>query len=90
MTEYINVILDEIKFHFTYKEHEYMAHVDLIDKIENDQYLCKITGTDDRGSIKDIDIFYFDSCGGTTEYISDIAQEVLNILFDDNGIIRGF
>lgn len=89
MIEEPNVIVDEVKFFFTYQGKWYRAHIDLIDEIENDQYVCKITGTDSKDNIIDIDLFYFDSCGDT-EDVSDIAQAVLDILFDDKGMIRGF
>lgn len=90
MAEDTNVIVDEIKFFFTYQGERYKVHVDLIDMEENDQYVCKITGIDSKSDIKDVDHFYFDSCGGMTEEVSDIAHAVLDILFDDNGMIRGF
>ena len=89
MAEDTYVIVDEIKFFFTYQGKRYKAHAYVVDKIENDQYACQITGIDDKGDIKDVDLFYFDSCGGMTEEVSDLAQAVLDILFDDNGMIRG-
>lgn len=90
MTEDTNVIVDEIKFFFTYQGKRYKVHVDLIDMEENDQYVCKITGIDSKGDIKDVDHFYFDSCGSTDKVVSDVAQAALEILFDDNSMIRGF
>ena len=56
---------------------------------DEDIYLCRIDNADDNDEDRKVDAFYFDSSGGT-EHTSEIADVVLDILFDNNGIIRGF
>ena len=87
MAEDTNVIVDEIKFFFTYQGKRYMAYAYALNKEEHDLYGCIIT--DEHENNKEVG-FYFDSCGGMTEDIPDIAQVVLDIIFNNIGMIREF
>ena len=57
--------------------------------IDEDIYSCRIDNADDNGEVKEVDTFYFDSSSGT-ETTSEIANVVLDILFDNNSMIREF
>lgn len=88
MTNGTNIVVDEIKFYFTYQGQRYKAYVNLM-HIDEDVYSCRIDNADDNGEVKEVDTFYFDSSSGT-EYTSEIANVVLDILFDNNSMIREF
>lgn len=88
MTKGTNIVVDELKFYFTYQGQRYKAYIDLM-YIDEDIYSCRIENADNKGEVKEVDTFYFDSSGGT-EYTSEIANVVLDILFDNNSMIREF
>ena len=88
MTKGTNIVVDELKFYFTYQGQRYKAYVNLV-YIDEDIYSCRIENADNKGEVKEVDTFYFDSSGGT-EYTSEIANVVLDILFDNNSMIREF
>ena len=81
-----NIVVDELKFYFTYQGQRYKAYVNLM-YIDEDIYSCRIDNADDNGEVKEVDTFYFDSSSGT-ETTSEIANVVLDILFDNNSMIR--
>ena len=88
MTKGTNIVVDELKFYFTYQGQRYKAYVNLM-YIDEDIYSCRIDNADDNGEVKEVDTFYFDSSSGT-ETTSEIANVVLDILFDNNSMIREF
>ena len=88
MTKGTNIVVDELKFYFTYQGQRYKASVNLM-YIDEDIYSCRIDNADDNGEVKEVDTFYFDSSSGT-ETTSEIANVVLDILFDNNSMIREF
>ena len=88
MTKGTNIVVDELKFYFTYQGQRYKAYINLM-YIDEDIYSCRIENADNRGEVKEVDTFYFDSSSGT-EYTSEIANVVLDILFDNNSMIREF
>ena len=88
MTTGTNIVVDELKFYFTYQGQRYKAYVNLM-YIDEDIYSCRIDNADDNGEVKEVDTFYFDSSSGT-ETTSEIANVVLDILFDNNSMIREF
>ena len=83
-----NIVVDELKFYVTYEGQRYKAYVNLM-YIDEDIYSCRIDNADDNGEVKEVDTFYFDSSSGT-ETTSEIANVVLDILFDNNSMIREF
>ena len=88
MTKGTDIVVDELKFYFTYQGQRYKAYVNLM-YIDEDIYSCRIENADDNGEVKEVDTFYFDSSSGT-ETTSEIANVVLDILFDNNSMIREF
>ena len=88
MTKGTNIVVDELKFYFTYQGQRYKAHINLM-YIDEDIYSCRIDNADDNGDVKEVETFYFDSSSGT-ESTSEIANVVLDILFDNNSMIREF
>ena len=88
MTAGTNIVVDELKFYFTYQGQRYKAYINLV-YIDEDIYSCRIDSADNKGEIKEVNTFYFDSSGGT-ESTSEIANVVLDILFDNNSMIREF
>lgn len=88
MTKGTNIVVDELKFYFTYQGQRYKAYINLM-YIDEDIYSCRIDNADDNGEVKEVETFYFDSSSGT-ESTSEIANVVLDILFDNNSMIREF
>ena len=88
MTAGTNIVVDELKFYFTYQGQRYKAYINLM-YIDEDIYSCRIENVDNKGEVKGVDTFYFDSSSGT-ESTSEIANVVLDILFDNNSMIREF
>ena len=88
MTKGTNIVVDELKFYFTYQGQRYKAYINLM-YIDEDIYSCRIDNADDNGEVKEVDTFSFDSSSGT-ETTSEIANVVLDILFDNNSMIREF
>ena len=81
MAKGTNIVVD-------YQGQRYKAYINLM-YIDEDIYSCRIENADNKGEVKEVGTFYFDSSGGT-EYTSEIANVVLDILFDNNSMIREF